>query len=59
MTRVRAEQESGVLLWHLVRLIQNVDITRDEIVRDVLQRVIAQANLHGLVEEKHVDLIVP
>jgi hypothetical protein len=59
LTRVCTEQECGILLGDWRGLVENLDVARDEVVRDVLERVVAQAYLHGLVEEQHVDLVVP
>jgi hypothetical protein len=59
LTRVCTEQERGVLFGNRRGVVQNLDIARDEVIRDVLECVVAQAHLHGLVEEQHVDLVVP
>lgn len=56
---VCSEQERRVLFGGLRHVVQNPNLARDEVVRDVLERVVAQAHLHGLVEEQHVHLIVP
>jgi hypothetical protein len=56
---VCTEQERGVLFGDRRGFVKDLDVARDEVVRDVLERVVAQAHLHGLVEEQHVDLVVP
>jgi hypothetical protein len=59
LTGVCTQQESGILLRSLSRVVQHFDVARDQIVRDVLERIVAQADLHGLIEEEHVDFVVP
>lgn len=56
---VCTKQESGVLLGRLCSVIQDFDISSDEVVRDVLKCIVAQPHLYGLVQEQHVDLVVP
>jgi hypothetical protein len=59
LTRVCTEQERGVLFGDRRGVVQDLNFACDEVIRDVLERVVAQAHLHGLVEEQHVDLVVP
>jgi hypothetical protein len=59
LTRVGTKQESGVLLRCLSCIIKHFDVTRYQIVRDVLECIVAQAHLHRLIQKQHVDLVVP
>lgn len=59
LTWVCTKQECGVLLRRLGNVFQDFDIPSNEIVRDILKRIVAQTHLHGLVQEQHVDLVVP
>lgn len=56
---VCTEQESGVLLRRLCSIIQHFDIACNQIVRDVLKRIVAQTHLDRLVQEQHVHLVIP
>ena len=59
LTWVCTKQECGVLLRCLSSIVQHLDIACHQVVRDVLKRIVAQANLHRLIQEEHVHLVVP
>ena len=59
LTWVCSEQECSVLLRRLGSIIQHFHVASNQVVRDVLECVVAQAHLHGLIQEQHVDLIAP
>lgn len=59
LTWVCTKQESCILLGCLSCIVQNFHIARNQIIRDVLKRIVAQAHLHGLIQEQHVHLVVP
>lgn len=55
---VCTKQEGGVL-FRRSRIVKYFYVASDKVVRDVLERIIAQADLHWLIEEQHIHFVVP
>lgn len=58
LTGVCTKQEGGVLFC-CGRIVEYFYVASDKVVCNVLQCIVAQTHLHGLIEEQHVHFVIP